>query len=284
VDTGVGDQVGLELSDVHIEGTVEPEGGGEGGDDLGDESVEVGVGGSLDVEVSPADVVDGLVVEHDGDIGVLEEGVGGEDGVVRLDHGGGDLGRGVDGEAKLGLLAVVNGESLEEEGAEAGAGSSTDRVEHHEALKASAVVGKLSDSVEGEVDDFLSDGVVSSGEVVGGVFFSGDELFGVEELSVSAGPDLVDDGGFEIEEDGAGDMLAGSGFAEEGVEGIIAASDGFVGGHLAVGLDAVLETEQFPAGVTDLDTSLTNVDGDNFSHVRYNLIIRIKNRNALPST
>jgi len=35
---------------------------------------------------------------------------------------------------------------------------------------------------------------------------------------------------------------------------------------LAVGLDAVLETEQFPASVTDLDTSLTNVDGNNFSH------------------
>jgi len=88
VDTGVGDEVGLELSDVHVEGTVEPQGGGEGGDDLGDESVEVGVGGSLDVEVSSADVVDGLVVEHDGNVGVLQEGVGGEDGVVGFNDGG----------------------------------------------------------------------------------------------------------------------------------------------------------------------------------------------------
>jgi hypothetical protein len=266
VDTGVGHQVGLELGDVHVEGTVEPEGGGEGGDDLGDESVEVGVGGSLDVEVSPADVVDSLVVEHDGDVGVLEEGVGGEDGVVGLDDCGGDLGGGVDGEAELGLLAVVDGESLEEEGAEAGAGSSTDGVEHEEALETSAVVSKLSDPVEAEVDDFLADGVVSSGEVVGGIFLAGDQLLGVEELSVGAGPDLVDNGGLEVEEDAAGHVLSGTGFAEEGVEGIITASDGFVGGHLAVGLDSVLEAEQLPAGVTDLNTSLTNVDGDNFSH------------------
>jgi hypothetical protein len=28
----------------------------------------------------------------------------------------------------------------------------------------------------------------------------------------------------------------------------------------------VLQAEQLPAGVTDLNTSLANVDGDNFSH------------------
>jgi len=42
---------------------------------------------------------------------------------------------------------------------------------------------------------------MSSGEVVGGVFFSGDQLFGVEELSVGSGSDFVDDGGFQVEED-----------------------------------------------------------------------------------
>ena len=101
-------------------------------------------------------------------------------------------------------------------------------MEHKEALKTSAVVGKLSDPVEAEVDNFLSDGVVSSGEVVGGILLSGDELLGVEELSVGSGSDLIDDGGFEIEEDAPGDVLSSSGFGEEGVEGIIATSDGFV--------------------------------------------------------
>jgi hypothetical protein len=45
-------------------------------------------------------------------------------------------------------------------------------VEHQEALKTSAVVSKLSDSVQAKVNDFLSDGVMSSGEVVGGILFS----------------------------------------------------------------------------------------------------------------
>lgn len=41
-------------------------------------------------------------------------------------------------------------------------------------------------------------------------------------------------------------------FREEGVESIIAATDGLVRGHLSIGLDAVLEAVQFPASVTYL--------------------------------
>ena len=71
VNTRVGDEVGLEFGNIDIEGSVESEGGGEGGNDLSDESVKVGVGGSFDVELSSADVVDGFVIEHNGNIGVL---------------------------------------------------------------------------------------------------------------------------------------------------------------------------------------------------------------------
>ena len=108
MDSWVWDQVSLELSDIDVKGTIESEGGGKRGDNLSDESVQVGVGGPLNVEVPSADVVDGLVVEHDGDISVLEEGVGGENGVVGLDDGGGDLRGGVDGEPEFGFLSVVD--------------------------------------------------------------------------------------------------------------------------------------------------------------------------------
>ena len=139
-------------------------------------------------------------------------------------------------------------------------------MEHQKALKTGTVVSKFSDSVEAEVDDFLSDGVVSTSEVVSSIFFSGDELLGVEKLSVSSGSDLINDSGFQIEEDASWDVLSSSSFGEEGVEGIITSSDCLIGGHLTVRLNAVLKAEQFPTGVTDLNTSLTNVDRDNFSH------------------
>jgi hypothetical protein len=191
---------------------------------------------------------------------VLKEGVSGEHGVVGLDDGGGNLRGGVDGETELGLLTVIDGKSLQEEGSESGSSSSSDGVEDEETLETSALISELSDSVEAEIDDFLTNGVMSSGEVVGGVFLSGDELLGVEELSVGSGSNLINDGGLEIEENGSGDVLASTSLGEEGVESIITTSDGLVGWHLTVRLDSVLEAEELPAGVTNLDTGLTDVD------------------------
>jgi len=106
-------------------------------------------------------------------------------------------------------------------------------VEDHEALEASAVVRELADAIEHEVDDLLADGAVAIREVVGGVLLAGDEL------AVGACADLVDHR-LEVDEHGAGH---GAGFREEGVEGVVAAADGLVRGHLPVRLDA---TEQMP--------------------------------------
>ena len=266
MDTGVRDQVSLELSDIHVQGAIESQGGSQGGDNLSDESVQVGVSGSLDVELSAADVVDGFVVEHDGHILMFQEGVGGQDGVVRLNDGGGDLGRGVDGETQLGFLAVINGKSFQEEGAETGTSTTTNGVENHETLETGTVISELSDTVEAKVNDFLTNGVVASGEVAGGIFLTGDQLFGVEQLAVSTGSDFIDHSGFEIEEDAAGHVLAGTGFGEESVESIITSADSLIGRHLSIRLDTVFEAEELPAGVTDLDTSLSDVNVDDFSH------------------
>lgn len=133
-------------------------------------------------------------------------------------------------------------------------------MEHQETLKSGTLVGEFSDSVEAEIDDFFSNGVMSSGEVVGSIFFSGDQLFWVEELSVSSSSNFINDGWFQIQKNGSWDVFSSSSFREESVESIITSSDGFIRWHLTVWLDSVFKTEQFPTGVTDLDTSLSNVD------------------------
>jgi hypothetical protein len=61
-------------------------------------------------------------------------------------------------------------------------------------------------------------------------------------------------------------VLPGTRFGEEGVEGVITTSNGLIGGHLTIGLDTMFEAEQLPARVTDLDTGLTDVDADSFTH------------------
>ena len=64
-------------------------------------------------------------------------------------------------------------------------------MEDQESLETSALIGQLADTVEYKVDDLLSDGVVTTGVVVGGIFFAGDELLGVEQLTVGSGTDLI---------------------------------------------------------------------------------------------
>ena len=128
-------------------------------------------------------------------------------------------------------------------------------------METGAIISQLTDAIKAEIDDLLTDGVVTTSEIVGGIFLTGDQLLGMEQLAVSSGADFINDGGLEINEDraltkipqdgnqyqkninkkkdGTGDVLAGTGLRAEGVEGIITTANGLVGGHLTIGLDTV---------------------------------------------
>jgi len=142
-------------------------------------------------------------------------------------------------------------------------------MEHQEPLKPSAVISKLPDTIQAQIHNLFPNGIMASGKVVGGVFLAADELLRVEQLAVGSGSDLVDDSGFQIYEHSARDVLSGAGFTEEGVEGIVTTTDGLVAGHLAIRLDTMFETVKLPAGVSDLDTGLADVDRNALSHFRW---------------
>jgi len=260
MNSGIWDQVSLEFSDIDVKGTIESEGGSKGGDNLGDESVEVSVSGSFNIESSSTDIIDSFVIKHNSNISMFEEGVSGEDGVVWFDNSGGDLWGWIDGETELGFLTIIDGKSFEEERSETRSGTTTDGVEDEETLETSTLISKFSDSVETEIDDFFTNGVMSSSEVVSGIFFTRDQLFWVEELSVGTSSDFIDDSWFEIEEYASWDVFSSTSFTEEGVESIITTTNSFVRWHLTIRLDTVFKAEEFPASVTDLDTALTDVD------------------------
>jgi len=71
MDSWVWHKVRLELSDINVQSTIESERSSQRRNDLSDESVQVSVGWSLDIEVSSADIVDSLVIKDNGNIGVL---------------------------------------------------------------------------------------------------------------------------------------------------------------------------------------------------------------------
>ena len=191
VDAGVGDEVGLELVEVHVEAAGEAEGGGDAADDLRDGGVEVGVGGGLYAEVL-ADVVDGLVVHQEGAVRVVEGGVRGEDGVVGLHHAGGQHGGRVHRELQPALFAELRLQRLHQQGAEAGARAPPEGVVQQEALQPLAPVGQLPDLVEHRLQQLLPRGVVAPRIVVRGVLLPVQHLLGVVQARKLRGPHLVD--------------------------------------------------------------------------------------------
>ena len=84
------------------------------------------------------------------------------------------------------------------------------------------------ETVEDEVDDLLPDRVVAAREVVGRIFFAGNQLLRVEQLTVRASADLIDHRRLQIDEDAARHMLSGTRLGEERVERVITTTDSLV--------------------------------------------------------
>jgi hypothetical protein len=124
----------LELVHVDVKGALKSQGAGKAGDDLSDDSVEVAVRRTGNVEVSLANIIDSFVIEHEGNIRMFQQRVGGQDRVVGFYDGSRDLRGRVDAEVELRLLGVVLAQMFEEQRSEARTSTSTNAVEDQKSL------------------------------------------------------------------------------------------------------------------------------------------------------
>jgi hypothetical protein len=252
----------LELIDVDIELTFETKRRGKARNNLSNNAIEVLVSRSLNAEILLANVIDSLVVKHEGAVSMLKKCVGRKDGVVGLNNGCRNLRGRIDAEVELGLLAIVRRETLKKERAKARSSTSADGVEDEEALETVALISDLANAIQGGVEEILANSVVATGVVVGRVLLATDELIGMEELRVSAVAHFVDNRGLKVNHDGTRHILAAASLAEEGLEALVVTSVG----HGAIGLNAMFKAIEFPAGITSLDARLANVERDDFAH------------------
>jgi hypothetical protein len=191
VETGEGDHVDGELSEVRVELTRETETGRDARHDNRDKVVEVAVGRGGELERTEADVIEGLVVNAEGLVRVLDELVHGEGGVVRLNDGIGDLrmsaggcissemtigdmmgalaylGRGNNRESAHHAVGELLADLGDEQGTHTGTGTTTERVGDLEALEGVTALGFATDDVEDGVNE-LRTLVMSTRSVVGG--------------------------------------------------------------------------------------------------------------------
>lgn len=175
---------------------------------MSDQTVQVLVPRTLNSQIAAADIVDGLIIDHETAVGMFQSSVGCENGVVWLHNGSGILGSGVNAEFELALLRVINGQTLHQQGTETRSGTATEGVEDQEPLESAAVVSNTSDFVENLIDHLLSNGVVATGIVVRGIFLSGDHLLWVEKIAVWPSANLIDNVGFQVTVDCPGNIFS----------------------------------------------------------------------------
>ena len=90
------------------------------------QTVKILIVGSFNAQVSATDIIDSFVVDHEAAVGVLKGGVSGQDGVIWLNNGGGNLRSRVDAELQLALLAIIHRQTLHEQSTKARTSSSTE--------------------------------------------------------------------------------------------------------------------------------------------------------------
>jgi hypothetical protein len=240
VNSWVWDKIGLELSNIDVKSTIETKGSSKRRNNLTNKSVKIGVSWSLNIKRSSAYIVKGFVIQTESTVSVLKKGMGRKHVVVWLDDGSSDLwGRG-DSEGKLRLSTIVNGKSLKKKRTKSRSTSTTGGMEDKETLKTGTVISQLSDSVKDKINNFLTNGVVTTGIVIGSILFTRDQLLRVVKLSVSTSSDFVEWSWLKIKENSSWNVFTGTSFREKGVEGVITTTDGFVRGHLTIRLDTML--------------------------------------------
>ena len=218
VKTGERYHVDCEFPEISVELSRESEAGGDTRHGGGDEMVKISVCGGGEFQGPEADVVESLVVNGEGLVGVLNKLMDGEGGVVRLDNCVRNLGGGYDGEGGHDPVGVFLTDLGDEECSHAGSGSASERVSQLESLKAITALSFLPDYVQNRVDEFGSLGVMSLGPVVSSSRLSEDEVVRSEDLAERSGSDGVHGSGLQVDKDSTGNVLSSGSLVEVDID------------------------------------------------------------------
>jgi hypothetical protein len=260
------DEVDSKLSEIGVELSWESEAASNTGESGRDEMVKITVGWGGELEGSEADIVKGFVINAHNLIGVLNKLMDREGGVVWLNNGIRDLWGRHDGESGHDSVWVLFSDLGDEEGSHTGSGTTTEGVGDLETLEAIATFGFLSNDIEDGIDELGSLGVMTLGPVVTGTGLSEDKVVRSEELTERSGSDGVHGSWLKIHKDGSWDVSSTSGFVVVDVDSLELEIGVTVVGTGRV--NTVLVGDDLPEFGTDLVTTLSSLDMNDFSHLK----------------
>jgi len=265
VETRERNHVNSQLAEVRVELARESKAGGNAGHDSGNQVVQVAVRGVGQLKGAHADVIQSLVINAEGLVRVLNELVDGEGGVVRLDNGVGDLGRGNDGESGHHAVGKLLADLGDEQSTHTGTSTTAERVGDLETLEAVAALSLTTDNIENVVDKLSTLSVVTLGPVVASTGLTENEVVGAEELTERTSTDSIHGTGLKIDEDGARNVLVAGSLVEVDAHALKLELGGAIVDTVAV--EAVLARDGLPEGSTNLVTALTGLEVNNLTHL-----------------
>ncbi len=86
MDPWIRNEINLELAHVNVEGAIKSQAGSDAGDNLGNQTIQMTVAGTVDVQFVFANVVDRLIVNDECAVNRFHGIVGGQDGIVWLNN------------------------------------------------------------------------------------------------------------------------------------------------------------------------------------------------------
>ena len=211
VETRKGNHVNSQFAEIRVQLARETETGGDTGHDGRDQVVEISVRGVGQLEGSHANIVESLVVNAEGLIGVLNELVDGQGCIVGLDNGIGDLGGWDDREGCHHAVGELLTDLGDQERTHTGTSSTTKGVGDLEALEAVTALSLSTNNVKNLVDKLSTLGIMTHGPVVTSARLAEDEVVGTEELAEGTGTDRVHGARLQINEDGTWNILVAGG-------------------------------------------------------------------------
>lgn len=224
--------VDSKLAQVRVQLAGETQRNSDAGHNGRHEVVEVAVGGVGQLQRAHADVVESLVVDAEGLVGVLNQLVDREGSVVGLHDSVGDLGGGHNGKSSHHAVRELLADLGDQQGTHTGTGTAAQRVGNLETLKAVTALSLATNDVQNLVDQLSTLSVVTLGPVVASTGLTENEVVGAEQLAEGTGTDGVHGTGLEIDEDGARNVLVTGSLDEMRVRkgSAIATADGVVDG------------------------------------------------------
>mmetsp|Transcript_33652 Transcript_33652/g.54772 ORF Transcript_33652/g.54772 Transcript_33652/m.54772 type:complete len:474 (-) Transcript_33652:67-1488(-) len=262
MQTREGHQVGLELVEVHIQFALETQRRRHRRNHFGDQSVQVVVRRSFAIQPFLANLVNRFVVQHHRDLSVVQQPMRGQQRVVRLHHTRRNGRRRIHFKAQLRLLAIIHGDALQNQGTQTGASTTADRMRQRKPLHIVAVVHQFAQAIVDLVDHLFAHRVMATCEIVRRIFLARQQELRVEDLGVLAVLDVVNHIRLQIHHQVARHILTGASLLIETHERHVLHFT-FL---LAIDANRVLGAILLPHSLTQLDTALSHVHCQHFSH------------------